>query len=131
MRVAFAPPRNCSQPFAQMASASSSASAASALALLQDDDRELQSYALHTLIKLVDTTWHEIADSSSRLEVLYEDASFADRKLAALVASRLYYHLGDLDDALAFALGAEDLFNVGSNDEFAQTIIGARGGHAL
>ena len=105
--------------------ASTSSSAAAALALLEDSDRELQTYALQTLVKLVDNAWHEIADSASRLETLYEDASFGDRKLAALVASRLYYHLGDLDDALTFALGAEELFDFSSGGQFEQTIIGA------
>ena len=98
-------------------------SASGVLALLQDSDSEVVAYALHQLATLVDVFWADIADSASRLEILYEDASFADRQLAALVAARLYYHLGDLDDALTFALGAGDLFDVTADDQFVQTII--------
>jgi len=98
-------------------------SASGVLALLEDSDNEIVSYALHQLASLVDVFWADVADSASRLEILYEDAAFADRQLAALVAARLYYHLGDLDDALTFALGAGDLFEVTSDDQFVQTII--------
>lgn len=106
-----------------MAAAVARPNPAGALALLEDADRDVQSWALNQLLAHVDVFWADIADSASRLEILYEDAAFADRKLAALVAARLYYHLGDLDDALTFALGAEDLFDVTVDDQFVQTII--------
>lgn len=37
---------------------------------------------------------------------------------------QVFYHLGDLDDALAYALGAGSLFDVGSASEYVQTILG-------
>ena len=56
--------------------------------------------------------------------MLYEDASFPARDLAALVASKVYYHLGDLDAALTFALGAGKLFDVGNaQDQYVETIL--------
>jgi 26S proteasome regulatory subunit N2 len=35
----------------------------------------------------------------------------------------VYFHLGSYDDALAFALGAENLFNVAERSEYVDTII--------
>lgn len=45
-------------------------------------------------------------------EALSEDSAFQSRQLASLVASKVYFHLGNLDEALAFALGAGSLFDV-------------------
>ena len=38
--------------------------------------------------------------------------------------SQVFYHLGDLDDALTYALGAGSLFDVNSSAEYVQTILG-------
>ena len=56
-------------------------------------------------------------------ELLYEDPKFSQRELAALVASKVYYHLGDYDDSVDFALRAGKLFDTSSKDEYIQTII--------
>ncbi len=58
-------------------------------------------------------------------ETLYEDPAFPDRKLAALVASKVYFHLGEFDDALTFALGAGELFDVEKQreDEYVETVV--------
>ena len=42
-------------------------------------------------------------------EILYEDESFEERELSALVASKVYYHLGAYDEALHYALGASQM----------------------
>lgn len=39
---------------------------------------------------------------------------------------QVFYNLGDLDDALTYALGAGKLFNVNEASEYVQTILGAR-----
>ena len=65
----------------------------------------------------------EISRVIGKIEVLYEDDSFYERKLTALVTSKVYYHLVAFEDSLSFALGAGDLFNVNSNSEYVQTII--------
>lgn len=39
----------------------------------------------------------------------------------------MFYHLGDLDDALTYALGAGSLFDVNGSSEYVQTILGERG----
>lgn len=46
-------------------------------------------------------------------------------------AAQVFYHLGDLDDALTYALGAGALFDVGSRTEYVQTILGEGHGKAL
>lgn len=57
-------------------------------------------------------------------EVLYEDEGFRSRQFAALVASKVFYHLGAFEESLNYALGAGDLFNVNDNSEYVETIIG-------
>ena len=42
---------------------------------------------------------------------MHENPDFADRELAALVASKVYYHLGEFEDSVTFALGAGDKLN--------------------
>ncbi|CAG8556740.1 11970_t:CDS:10, partial [Acaulospora colombiana] len=56
-------------------------------------------------------------------EILYENEYFPQRPLSALVASKVYYHLGEFDDSLTFALGAGDLFDASSKSEYVETII--------
>lgn len=57
-------------------------------------------------------------------EILHEDKVFQQHQLAALVASKVYYHLGSFEDSLTYALGAGDLFDVNSRTEYVETIIG-------
>ncbi|KAL0159320.1 hypothetical protein M9458_043045, partial [Cirrhinus mrigala] len=56
-------------------------------------------------------------------EVLYEDETFRSREFAALVASKVFYHLGAFEESLNYALGAGDLFNVNDDSEYVETII--------
>jgi 26S proteasome regulatory subunit N2 len=66
---------------------------------------------------LVNSFWTEISDHLSSIEVVYENTDLPSetRKLAALLASKVYYHLDSLDDALTFALSSGDLFKVESD----------------
>lgn len=57
-------------------------------------------------------------------EVLYEDETFRSRAFAALVASKVFYHLGAFEESLNYALGAGELFNVTDESEYVETIIG-------
>jgi len=56
-------------------------------------------------------------------EALYEDDSFSDRPLAAIVASKVYYHLQEYNESMAFALGAGKHFKLDRAGEFEDTII--------
>ncbi|KAG9293368.1 hypothetical protein G9A89_007614 [Geosiphon pyriformis] len=98
-------------------------SAGGIIALLDESEEELKIYALQKLNTLVDQFWAEIADAVSKIEILYEDEGFSERPLSALVASKVYYHLGEFDDSLTFALGAGDLFDASSKSEYVETII--------
>ena len=44
--------------------------------------------------------------------------------LPLLCLLQVFYHLGDLDDALTYALGAGSLFDVNGSGEYVQTILG-------
>lgn len=56
--------------------------------------------------------------------MLYEDEGFPARQQAALLASKVYYHLGELQEALTCALNAGDYFDVAGHSIFVQTIVG-------
>ncbi len=45
-----------------------------------------------------------------------------------IATPQVFYNLGDLDDALTYALGAGKLFDVNETSEYVQTILGAAGG---
>ena len=98
-------------------------SAAGVLALLNESDDRLVGYALKQLNSLVDMFWAEVADHISLIEELHEREQFKDRELAALVGSKVYYHLGSLDNALQLALGAGKLFNVDEPGEYVETVV--------
>lgn len=99
-------------------------SASGFIALLdpQEDDR-LKEYALKQLNSVVDQFWPELAGSVGDLAQLYERQDFPGRKMAALVACKVFYHLGGLGEAMYYALGAEELFDVTSKSEFVETLI--------
>lgn len=80
-------------------------------------------FALQRLNELVDMFWHEISDSVGKIEVLYEDRNFRHRELAALVVSKIYYHLGEYNVSVEFALEAGSLFNINSTNEYVETIV--------
>lgn len=98
-------------------------SAAGVVALLDEPEPELQTYALQKLDSIVGSFWAEIADSITKIEILYENPRFPDRELAALVASKVFFHLGEENEALSFALGAGKLFDVDKKDEYTDTVI--------
>ena len=56
--------------------------------------------------------------------MLYEDPTFKHSNLSALVASKVYYHLGAFEESLTYALGADELFDVNHSSEYVDTIIG-------
>lgn len=98
-------------------------SAAPYLALLNENDVELKSYALTSLNDIVDQLWAEIANNITDLEELYEDKSFEKRSLAALVISKVYYNLGDFEASVKYSLFAGDEFNVEEQSQYIETIV--------
>jgi len=88
---------------------------------------QLTQFALKKLDMVVDEFWAEISDSIQTIEVVYENVDkiypAEVRELAALVASKVYYHLGSYEDSLTYALGAGRLFDVTSTNQYVETII--------
>lgn len=64
------------------------------------------------------------ADNQRCSETLYEDESFPERELAALVAAKIYYQLQEYNESMVFALGAGKLFDIHHSGEFEETILG-------
>ena len=62
-------------------------------------------------------------------ESLYESSELPKdaRNVAALLASKVYYYLGEYDEALSFALGAGPAFSADiqapGSEEYTETII--------
>jgi 26S proteasome regulatory subunit N2 len=63
------------------------------------------------------------AELTSIREALYEDDTFPERELAAIVASKVYYHLQEYNESMAFALGAGKYLKLSEAGEFEDTII--------
>uniref|UniRef100_A0A8C6Q8Q5 26S proteasome non-ATPase regulatory subunit 1 n=1 Tax=Nothobranchius furzeri TaxID=105023 RepID=A0A8C6Q8Q5_NOTFU len=93
------------------------------ISLLDEEEPQLKEFALHKLDSIVNDFWAEISGSVDKIEVLYEDESFHSREFAALVASKVFYHLGAFEESLNYALGAGDLFSVTDDSEYVETII--------
>ncbi|BES91657.1 unnamed protein product [Nesidiocoris tenuis] len=98
-------------------------SAAGIISLLEEPMPELKQFALLKLNVIVDEFWPEVSEAIEKIEVLHEDKNFVQHELAALVASKVYYHLGSFGDSLTYALGAGSLFDVNSRSEYVDTII--------
>ncbi|KAF1814378.1 26S proteasome regulatory complex, non-ATPase subcomplex, Rpn2/Psmd1 subunit [Eremomyces bilateralis CBS 781.70] len=98
-------------------------SAAGLVGFLSEHDPTLRSFALHKLNEDIDLLWPEVSGSLAQIEALYEDESFPDRELAALVAAKVYYQLQEYDESMVFALGAGKLFSIDQPGEFEDTII--------
>lgn len=97
-------------------------SAAPALSLLEEQEPLLQAHALRSLNSLTDAFWPEISGAVDKIQELSEDETFPERNLAAIVAAKVNFHLGSLDDALYYALSAGFLFDVDAETEFANTL---------
>lgn len=98
-------------------------SASGVLSLLEEDSNQLRIAALERLNEVVDQFWHEIADYLTDIESFYEDTSFPNRELAALVASKVFYHLEEYDHSLRLALGAGQLFDLSQRTEYVEKIV--------
>ena len=64
-------------------------SAAGLISMLEETEVQLQTTALRSLNKVIDTHWAEVAGSISVIEAMYEDEFFSQRELAALLASKV------------------------------------------
>lgn len=106
---------------ARMATMVSSAGAL--LAMLSENHPSLKLHALSNLNAFAQFLWPEISTSIPLIESLYEDEEFSQRALAALVVSKVFYFLGELNDSLAYALGAGPLFDVSEDSDYVRTLL--------
>jgi 26S proteasome regulatory subunit N2 len=95
-----------------------------AIAGLKESDPQIQSYALKHINSDVNETWSQASLLLGTIEQLYEEPTFPNRELAALVASKIYYHLAVYEDALHFALGSGSLFDVSETSDYVCCIVG-------
>ena len=72
-----------------MAVAVASSNADGLISMLTEPDISLRTYALEALAKQCEIHWFSLSGSISVVENLYEDDSFPQRELAALVASKV------------------------------------------
>ncbi|KAL3724585.1 hypothetical protein ACJRO7_029711 [Eucalyptus globulus] len=108
-----------------MAVATMVSSAGGLLAMLTEEHPRLKLHALSNLNKCVDYYWPEISTSVPMIESLYEDEEFDQhqRQLAALLVSKVFYYLGELNDSLSYALGAGSLFDVSDDSDYVHTLL--------
>lgn len=97
--------------------------AAPLLALLREKDNSVKSYALNSINNVVGELWSEISNDITEIEALYDDGNFPDRQMAGLIASKVYYNLGEYESAVKFALAAGDRFNIEDRSQYVETIV--------
>lgn len=93
------------------------------VALLEERESALIAKGLKGLAEVVDTKWAEVASSLPTLEALAEDPRSPDAELASILSAKVLYHLGELEEALSYALAAGERFDVNARDDFTQTIL--------
>eukprot|EP01028_Stygiella_incarcerata_P006130 TRINITY_DN250_c1_g1_i1.p1 TRINITY_DN250_c1_g1~~TRINITY_DN250_c1_g1_i1.p1 ORF type:complete len:956 (+),score=249.77 TRINITY_DN250_c1_g1_i1:119-2986(+) len=98
-------------------------SAAGILSLMDDPDDEVKVLALEELEPLCDRFWAEISDKLPILESLYDEETFPARERSALLISKVYFHLGEMEEALQFALNAGPYFRLDESSQFVDTIV--------
>lgn len=84
-------------------------------------------YALEFLLSIVPQFWAEISEELPYIESL-ADPQFSElpvdsRPLAALLCSKVFFYLGERDEAVEFALRAAAAFEKEPYAEFKETII--------
>ncbi|KAG5500502.1 hypothetical protein JKF63_03596 [Porcisia hertigi] len=100
-------------------------SAKAVLALLSEQDNLVVLFALKRLSSLMDTFWHEVSAELLLIEELAASEKLADetRRLASLVASQVYFHLGDYSNSVKHALAAGTAFDATTRSLFTDTIL--------
>jgi len=93
------------------------------ISALTENCHTLRENALKYLYNVVDEYWAEMANVVSLVEELSEDSNFPGHRLAAAVASKIFFHLEEFDEALRLALGAGLYFDVSIRSEYVETLV--------
>ncbi|OII72697.1 RPN2 26s proteasome regulatory subunit [Cryptosporidium ubiquitum] len=91
--------------------------------LLDEDSIELREYALRELNTVVDGHWFEMAEYLASIENCFEDEMFPSREQAALLASKIYFHMEDYDEALKYLLSSYRLFDPLDSSSFSESMV--------
>lgn len=96
------------------------------LSLLRETDTPIIQFALRKLNDVVDDYWYEASQDVTLLEELSESTNLPPQtqQLAALIASRVYFNLGEYSDSMAFALKSGPLFHNEDRTLYTNTILG-------
>ena len=96
------------------------------LALLRETDPIILQYALTRLVAVVDEFWCEMSSDLAVFEELFDstDLPQTTREVAALLTSQVYFHLGEYDESVHFALSAGKQFHSASRSLYVDTILG-------
>ncbi len=106
-------------------------SASGLLSMLTEPSPTLRTAALRKLLAIVDTHWHEVAQSLPELEAMAEDLneSTETRQISAAVASHVFFHLEEPGQALRLALesgnGVFDMNSNASNKAYVDCLVSA------
>ncbi|KAG9097187.1 proteasome regulatory particle base subunit [Ceratobasidium sp. UAMH 11750] len=109
--------------------AQSQTSASGVLALLAEPELLLKQHAILKPNGLVPDFWAEISEDVFTIETLSESQELSNKahETAALVASKVYYYLGQYDDALSFAPRAGAVFEaerkLEGSEEYVETTV--------
>jgi 26S proteasome regulatory subunit N2 len=97
--------------------------AAAFVSLLEEPSNDLVLFSLKALDSIVHHFWADIADALPKITSLTQNEQSEHRQYANLLASKVHYHLNNMDLSLQYALGAGSLVDITANDEFVQTLI--------
>uniref|UniRef100_A0A803N5A0 26S proteasome non-ATPase regulatory subunit 1 homolog n=1 Tax=Chenopodium quinoa TaxID=63459 RepID=A0A803N5A0_CHEQI len=94
-------------------------SAGAMLAMLSENSVALKLHALSNLNLYAQFLWPEISTS---IPLMYFSNSFFSR-VNRFRSIRVFYYLGELNDSLAYALGAGTLFDVSEDSDYVRTLL--------
>lgn len=93
------------------------------VAFLEEEIDSFKIHGLNELLKISENEWPEISESIDIITNLSKDESFTGQKLAALLASKLYYYMGNFSQAVQYAVLSGDHFNPVGTDPFTCTLV--------
>lgn len=92
------------------------------LALLQENNPQIQSLALSELDKIVKSEWPQIADEIQILKEMGANAEYTSAGKANLLASKVYYFMGDYRESAKYALLAGNAFDPIASNEYSSSV---------
>jgi len=92
------------------------------LSLLTEKDSSYRVRGITLLESIVDREWPQIAEEMTLITSLATNESFEAHENASKLASKIYYYLGQLDQAVKFAILAGSSFDVTEKDDFTQSV---------